>query len=490
MSRNYFKRGISYLKRNGIRESFYKAAERISRDREESSYDLIAKNSVPDEQTLKIQREKKFENPYKFSILVPLYETDYKMLSEMLVSVGEQTYTNWELILADASSDDSRRNTVRDFCEDYYLQCSDSFGSIRQKVKYIYLNQNKGIAGNTNEALSNAEGDYVVLLDHDDVLSHTALFDIMWNISEREITRENGQSNLKKIMAVYTDEDKVNSELTKYFDVHRKPDFDPILLCTNNYICHLFAVDSNIARSVGGFREEYDGAQDHDFILRCLEGLKEDQIIHIPKVLYHWRSTKSSTSENPSAKLYAYRAGKAAVEDYLVRNKIKAEVIDTAHLGFYRIVYDKLHLPVVAISREKFDEMSEEQLSEFSQDFMIIVSDRLKPLNPLYIETMMSCMQHDFVGAVTGKILTGSGKIESAGFDIENGESVPRFKGLNGHFSGYLHRANLQMLVGDFSRDLVLLRKEAVVSYKPEIVLRDGYKIYYEPEAGFKRKKI
>lgn len=490
MSRNYIKRGANYLKRNGIKESFFKAAERILRDKSEEAYRSAAKSNIPDEELLKIQREKKFERPYKFSILVPLYETDISMLKKMLCSVGGQTYTNWELILADASKTDIRRNTVRDFCEEYYLSCSDRFGKIYDKVKYIYLDGNKGISGNTNEALYSATGDYVVLLDHDDALTATALFDVMWNINEKELIKEGDSVNLRRIQVVYSDEDKVNEEDTEYFDHHSKPDFDPILLCSNNYICHLFVVDANLARSVGGFRSDYDGSQDHDFILRCVEGLKEEQIIHIPKVLYHWRSSKKSTAENPSAKMYAYKAGKKAVSDHLKRMGIKAQVKDTPHLGFYKIVYDKYDKSVISITAEKYAGMSEIQLSMFPQEYLMIVSDRLKPINPLYIEKMMGPMRHEWVGAVTGKIIGRNGKIESAGFDITENGMKPRFVGLYRHFSGYCHRAELQQIVDGYSPELVLIRREAVKSYKPELILKDEYSVYYEPEAVFKRRVL
>ena len=490
MKQNYAKRGMSYLKRNGIKSSIYKALERTARDKDEASYNYIAQNLSPDDETIQMQRERRFERPYKFSILVPMYETDSAMLRKMLSSVGNQTYTNWELILVDASKTDVRRNIVRDFCEEFYLSCSDSFGKIHDKVKYIFLNDNKGISGNTNEALANATGDYVVLLDHDDSLCITALFDVMWKISEQELVNEDGVIKLKRIMAVYSDEDKVNEDDTQYFDCHKKPDYDPILLCSNNYICHLFVVDTNLAKSVGGFRSEYDGAQDHDFILRCLEGLKRDQIIHIPKVLYHWRTSEASTATNPSAKLYAYKAGKKAVSDHLMRMGIKAKVKDTPHLGFFRVEYENLHKSVVSVSKQKYIEMTDHQMKSLMQDFVLIVSDDLKPLNPLHIEKMMSCMHHNHVGAVTGKIIGRDGRIESAGYDVTDGVAVPRFRKLNRHFSGYLHRASLQQLVGGFSSDLVLLRKEAVKTFKPDIELKDGYDIYFEPEALFKRKKI
>ena len=490
MNKNYIKRGASYLKRNGIKKSFYKAAERMVRDKDEAAYDFIAKNSSADEETLKLQRERRFERAYKFSILVPVYETREDLFKLMLKSVGDQTYTNWELILVDTSKTDVRRNIVRDFCEEYYLKVTDSFGTIHDKVKYIYLDKNKGIAGNTNEALLRATGDYVALLDHDDALSKTALFDVIWHINEQELVKEDGIIKLKRIVAVYTDEDKVNEDDTKYFDCHKKPDFDPVLLCTNNYICHLFVVDVNLAKSVGGFRSDFDGAQDHDFILRCTEGLKKEQIIHIPKVLYHWRSSDASTATNPSAKLYAYKSGKRAVAEYLLRQGIKAKVTDTEHLGFYRVNYEKKDAEVALIETEDYEKKSSGQLENISGEFIMLKSSELKPVNPEYIDVMLGCMQLAGIGAVAGKIIDKKGRIESAGFDVKEGKKVPRFSGLNGRFSGYLHRASIQQLVGGFSQDAVLIRKDAVESFKPCIKLKKGYDVYFEPEAIFKRKLL
>ncbi|MBQ6575925.1 MAG: glycosyltransferase, partial [Lachnospiraceae bacterium] len=277
-NRNYFKRGISYFKRNGLKSTLEKAAERISRDKSEEGY----KPPVVDDATILRQKMRRFDNPYKFSILVPVYETDPRMLTAMLHSVGDQTYGNWELIIADASADESRRDIVRDFMEDYTLICRDTYGAISDKVTYVRLPVNNGIAANTNAALERADGDYVGLLDHDDVLEITALFDIMCAIEEKENEARQADSIIK-VAALYTDEDKISEDGSQYFDPHEKPDFDPVLLCTNNYVCHFFVADTNVAKGVGGFRSGYDGAQDHDFILRCTEGLRRDQILHVPK---------------------------------------------------------------------------------------------------------------------------------------------------------------------------------------------------------------
>ncbi len=482
-NRHYLRRGRSYLARNGIKLTFFKAVERLMRDRAESGYEPHKCT----EEELEAQRAHVFRHPYRFSILVPVYETDHTLLRQMLDSVGNQTYAGWELILADASADDSRRNTVRGFLEDYNGSRHDSFGSIFDKVRYIHLDENKGISGNTNEALSHATGDYIGLLDHDDLLGPDALYEIMSAIEEKEEALKEHDS-ISRVLAVYTDEDKISEDAAFHFDPNFKPDFDPVMLTTNNYICHFFVCDINLARSVDGFCGGYDGAQDHDFILRCTEGVHRDQILHVPKVLYHWRSIKGSTSEDPEAKLYAYDAGKRAVADHLKRSGIKATVTDSPHLGFFEIKYDKLHMDVASLTRQQFEKIKKEGTDLPDTAFLLILSEDLSPEDPTYIEDMMSCMQLPFVGAVTGRIIGRDNRTESAGYTVlQDGTMQPEHAGVWAHGSGYLHRASLDRLTKGFTTDCVLLRRDAVKAWSPETELRDRFDVYYCARAVFKR---
>lgn len=483
-------RGISYLKRNGVRKSIYKVAERLARDKEEAGYNEAAKKARASEAELLMQRKVAFANEYKISILVPVYETDNELLTKTVESVLGQTYGNWELCIADASPDDSRRMLIRNICEEWNLKCTDRFGNVYSKVKYEHLKNNGGISANTNEAFKLATGDYIALLDHDDLLELNAFYEFMNVVSgTKESSRE-----LSRALVVYTDEDKTDKYESRFFDYHKKPDFDPVALCTNNYICHLLFVDANLARSVGGFRSQYDGAQDHDFILRCTEGIKREQVVHIPKVLYHWRSTESSTAENPNAKLYAYEAGKRAVGDHLKRMGIKADVTDTAHLGYYDIDYKRNDFDsksVVTYTSEMLGKMTNTQIQIIPADYVLILSEKLRPVSKDYLDKMLSCMQLSSVGAVTGRIIGKGTKLESAGYDVaEDGKKIPRFAKLNRHFSGYMHRANTKQLVGGFSGECVLLKKDAVESFVPDIILKKGHDIFYDPDSEFKRKLI
>lgn len=166
-----------------------------------------------------------------------------------------------------------------------------------------------------------AGGDFVCLLDHDDLLAPDALYEL-----NRMLERHPGMD------VVYTDEDKVDFEGGKHFQPHFKPDFNLDLLRSNNYICHLFCVRRTLAQRAGGFCREYDGAQDYDFILRCAELAEE--IGHVARILYHWRCHAASTAANPGSKQYAYEAGRRAVRDHLKRCGVKALVKSTDNPGF------------------------------------------------------------------------------------------------------------------------------------------------------------
>ena len=169
------------------------------------------------------------------------------------------------------------------------------------RVKVENLKENLGIAENTNAAMEMAAGEYTGLLDHDDLLAPQALYRIVEALNQSSEEPD----------VFYSDEDKVTTDLSEHFQPHFKPDFNVDLLRSNNYITHFFVVRTSLIRQVGGFRREYDGAQDYDFIFRCTEAAKK--ICHIPEVLYHWRTHQASTADNPASNLYAFEAGKRAI---------------------------------------------------------------------------------------------------------------------------------------------------------------------------------
>ena len=315
-----------FLKENGLKALILKSKHKIQGIDDDYDYAEWWNLTKPSEEELEEQKKKTFGYMPKFSIVIPVYKTPEKFLKEMLDSIVEQTYANWELCIADGSpAGESVETVLKKYAE------KDA------RIRYQVLGENRGISGNTNAALEMAEGDFIVLADHDDRLTPNALFECAKKLNENE-----------NCDVLYSDEDKLDMDGDELFDPHFKPDFNIDLLCSVNYICHLFVVSHDLAAQVGGFRQEYDGAQDYDFIFRCTEKAKE--ICHIPKVLYHWRCHKDSTASNPESKLYAFDAGARAIMDHYKRVGIEAERVEKGvDYGIYHSVYKIQGEPLVSI---------------------------------------------------------------------------------------------------------------------------------------------
>ena len=472
-------RGISYFKRNGLKKTCYKVVERLKRDEDEAEYMQAVLSSRPTSEELKRQQNRKFFHNYKFSILVPAYNSDPDFLREMIMSVVKQTYGVWELCIADGSDTDIVKDTVEDLREGLD-------GEISDRIRYKKLGSNKGISGNLNDAMVMATGDYVGFLDHDDILTPDALYEVMEAL-ESGMDRD-GNIYRSRYKILYTDEDKINRTGNRYFDPHIKPDFDIDLLRSNNYICHFFVVRASVAVKAGGFRSEFNGAQDHDFIFRCIEQMDPSQIYHIPKVLYHWRSSLKSTAENPDAKLYAYEAGKRAVTEHLKRMGIRADVANTSHLGFYRVKYIPNTLNIKLMTRAEWEGINREELNSLSEPFIMVMGDKIQPITTDYLSELAGVLCRTEVGAVGGKIYDKDGKIDSAGYSYDrNGRLKPDFRGMNGNFSGYLHRASIHHKTDGLAADCFMVKREAVIfDDKPR--LSNMYITVYDPYAEFKRK--
>lgn len=323
-------KGYRYLKHYGPKEFWIRLHERF--EPEEVPYGPWYEAYRPTEADLDKQRKRVWKYSPKISIVVPAYKTPEKFLREMMDSLREQTYSNWELCIANASPEDASM--------EFTLKEYSSFDS---RIVWKKLDKNLGIAENTNAAFAMATGDYIGLLDHDDLLAPNALYEIA---SALEKDRD--------IDVIYTDEDKVRADLSEHFQPHLKPDFNPDLLRANNYICHLFVVRRGIMERTGGFRSEFDGAQDYDFIFRCVESA--EKIYHIPEILYHWRTHQASTADNPASKMYAYEAGKRAIEGNLKRSGLNGKVSHTKDYGFYRVEYQVKESPLVSIIIPNKDE--------------------------------------------------------------------------------------------------------------------------------------
>ena len=295
----------------------------------------------PDKKTLRKQKKTVFQKKPLISIVVPLYQTPEPYLRELIDSVKAQSYENWQLCLADGSPDDR----LKGFLDRNYGK--------ENRIVYRKLEQNGGISANTNEAVALATGEYLMLCDHDDTLEPDALYEITKAINEKDAPD-----------VLYTDEDKVSMDGKHYFDPNFKPDYNLFRLRENNYICHIFVVKKALTDRVGLLRTEFDGAQDYDFIFRCCE--EADKVVHIPKVLYHWRCHMDSTAADPESKAYAYQAGRRAIKEHYQRMGIDASVEMTERPGWYRSYVKIQDNPKISIIIPNKDHIDDLELCLFS----------------------------------------------------------------------------------------------------------------------------
>lgn len=289
----YVEKGIRYWKSQGAAALAEKVVTKVKNVRQgPPSYQKWIRHHLPDRNELEKQKKTSFGYRPKISFVVPLYKTPEKYLRRLTESFQEQTYSNWELCFSDGSG---AQSPLTELLKE--LTAKDN------RIKYVSHEEPLQISENTNSAIEIATGDFIAFADHDDELTPNALFECVKAINEKPQT-----------LVIYTDEDKMSMDGHKFFQPHFKPDYNPDLLCTVNYICHLFVVSRKVIEKVGGLRSEFDGAQDYDFVLRCVEAVKDEEICHIPKILYHWRCHEDSTAENPESKLYAFEAGRRAVQ--------------------------------------------------------------------------------------------------------------------------------------------------------------------------------
>ena len=476
-------------------KGFYARLLERFEEREVEYQEWYEKNK-PSEEELARQRKKKWKNPVVISVLVPAYRTPEVFLKQMMESVLFQTYPYLELCIADGSgTDDSVENVVKEY------QKKDP------RVRYRRLEKNEGIAGNTNAAIEMASGDYLALFDHDDLLSPNALFEVASAIEK------------EKADVIYTDEDKVTSDLKEHFQPHFKPDFNPDLLCANNYICHLFVVKRSLALKLGGQDPAYDGAQDYDFIFRCTENA--EKIVHVAKILYHWRVHQASTADNPSSKLYAFDAGKRAIEAHLARIGAKAEVSHTKDLGFYRVKYQLQGNPMVSIVipnkdeketlkkclesiwkktsypnyeiilvennsttqeiRDYYKELDGKKrvrvvywdkefnysainnfgISYAKGEYILCLNNDITVISPDWLEELLANCQRPEVGIVGARLYYPDNTIQHAGIVLGMGGCAGSlFVGLARSRGGYLHKAALQQDLSAVTAACFMVKKE------------------------------
>ncbi len=499
-------KGLRYLKHFGLKEFLVRLSERM--EPEEVPYGPWYEEHRAKPEELERQRKQSLawenfsggeKSACVFSIAVPVFRTPAKFLCEMIESVRSQSFPFWELCLANADPEDRE---VAEILERY---CRED-----RRIRVKNLKENKGISENTNAALAMARGEFVGLLDHDDLLAPDALYEMA-----ARLEKDGG------IDVFYTDEDKVTTDLSEHFQPHLKPDFNLDLLRSNNYICHFFVVRREIAERIGGFRPEFNGAQDYDFIFRCTE--QAEKIVHIPRILYHWRVHSASTADNPASKMYAYEAGKRAIEGNLERSGVRGVVSLRQDYGFYDVHYPVEGEPLVSILIPNKDqketlmhcihsvletstwknleiliiENNSEQEETFAcyrelekdpririltypgktfnysainnfgvqqakGEYLLFLNNDIEVITPDWIEQMLGNCQRPEVGIVGAKLYYPDNTIQHAGIIIGiGGIAGHAFLGLARAKSGYLHKASLQMDYSAVTAACMMMKAEA-----------------------------
>ena len=524
------KKGILYLRHYGPKGFWIKLTERFQKS--EIDYKEWLEKNMPARQELDRQEKHKFKYAPKISILVPVYNTPETFLRQMIESVQKQTYGNWELCIANANPANEQ---VKVILKEY--TANDA------RVKVTDVPENEGIAQNTNKALEIADGTFIGLLDHDDVLAENALYEVVKELNKAVDTD-----------VIYTDEDKVSTAMDEYFSPNFKPDFNLDMLRSNNYFCHFFVAKKELIETVGGFRREYNGAQDYDLFLRCIE--KAERIAHIPKILYHWRVHQESTADNPLSKMYAYDAGQKAIEQHLKRCGVTAEVSKTENLGFYRVKYQQEGSPLVSIlipnkdqkdtldqclksieartdyenyeiiiiennstEQETFeyykqiknpkirviewkDEFNYSAINNFGVrhakgEYLLFLNNDIEVINSDWLGEMLSNCQREEVGAVGAKLYYPDNTVQHAGVIVGiGGVAGSVFVGLKRGYTGYMHRASIQQNLSAVTAACMMVKKsvfEEVGGFEEELkvafndidfclkIREKGHLIVYDP---------
>lgn len=452
-----------------------------------------------------------FKKNVKFSIVVPLYNTPIKFLREMIKSVQNQTYGNWQLCMADGS--DAEHEYVGEYVN----------GITDDRICYKKLSENMGIADNTNECIAMASGDFIALFDHDDLLHPSALFEMAKAI-------EDGAD------FVYTDEVTFVGRTGNITIYNFKPNFSPDTLRSYNYICHFTAFSKELLDTVGGFNREYDGSQDYDLILRLTENAKN--IVHIPKALYFWRSHKASVASDVSAKPYVVDSAKRALKAHIERLGLSGRVEDATVPTTYNIQYDIVGEPLVSIiipNKDHIDDLekclvsvyekstyknfevivvennsTEKETFEYYKlaqnkynnlrvitwesgfnysainnfavnqangDYILLLNNDIEVITPDWLEQMLMFAQRKDVGAVGAKLYYDDDTIQHAGVIVGlGGVAGHSHKGFARENPGYMARASIAQNLSACTAACLLIKKDV---YDEVGGLDEGYAVAF-----------
>lgn len=449
------------LQKSGIVATLHKVKEhlflRIPKFLPGKPLDWI--NNLTDHE-IQAQRRAHFEKEIKFSIVIPLYNTPQDFLSELIQSVVNQTYSNWEICFADGS--DINSNQIYETMDIWKNET---------RIHYRKLGANQGIALNTIAAYEMATGDYIVLMDHDDILTIDALFELALIIN-----------NFPDCDVLYSDRAIFSNETKEILAYHYLPGFSPDYLRSMNYMSHLIAYSNRILQQVGFERPGYDGSQDYELLLRCIE--QTNNINHIAKVLYFCRASPNSVALNPDAKLYAYEAGKKAITEHIERIGFQGKVEFIKDLYAYRIHYQiktprisilipnkdhvdvlrrcinsilslstynnyeiaivennskeestfdyyallsndpRIRVIVADINEFNYSILNNFAVSNTNADYVILLNNDIEVITPSWIEEMLMFAQRQDVGAVGAKLLYRDKTIQHCGLVIGLGGDV------------------------------------------------------------------
>ncbi len=442
-----------------------------------------------------IESATQFDKNIKFSILVPLYNTPIKFLKQMINSVVDQTYSNWQLCLADGSDRDHA------YVGEYVKSLNDA------RISYKKLDKNMGISDNTNECIKLSDGDFIALFDHDDLLHPSALFEMVKVICE------------KNADFIYTDEVTFVGKTSNITIYNYKPDYSPDTLRSYNYICHFTAFSRELLEQVGFFNNEYDGSQDYDLILRLTE--KAKNIAHIQKPLYFWRSHKASVASDVSAKPYVVDSAKRALSAHLERLGLSGRIEDSVVPTTYKIQYDIKDTPLVSIvipnkdhtddlekclssvygkstyknfevivvennsTEEKTFEYYKEAQSKYKDlkvitwengfnysainnfaikqangEYVLLLNNDIEVITPDWLEQMLMFAQRDDVGAVGAKLYYSDDTIQHAGVIVGlGGVAGHSHKFFDRDNPGYMARASIAQNLSACTAACLLVRK-------------------------------
>lgn len=436
------------------------------------------------------------------SIVVPAYETAEAFLRELMEAVISQTYENWELCIADGSKSDSVEEIVKEY------QCRET------RILYHRLVENGGISENTNVGFQMAKGEYIAMMDHDDLIPPNALYE-MAACLEKSYKEEQ-----RKFALIYSDEDKIDHSGKIHSRPHFKPDYNPEFLRRNNYFCHFLMFAKELLQETKGLRSEYDGAQDYDFVLRCVEA--GAIISHVPKILYHWRIHEGSTAGNSADKSYAFDLGCRAIEGHLERVSQPAKAATTANLGVYQVKYQLKGYYRLTVFTEEEQEgkrieehyrteeccrenntqgyvldihyghgtgLNKETLDSCSGDYILFIRKGVHPKVENLIENLLSICSHKQVGVVSAKLYTKKNRVVSCGLIYgRDGEFVPACGGMPREYKGYFLHGVITQNVSAVMFSCVMIKKEAYALCKEESFLgvyQDADICFQMQEAGY-----